>query len=213
MFTGIVEEVGTVQSIRRSADRARLEVSASVVIEGTRIGDSIAVDGACQTVVALGPDFFAVEVLAETLRKTTLGSLRPGARVNLERALALGGRLGGHLVQGHVNGRARVSGIRREGENHYLALSLPAELERYCVAEGSIAVNGVSLTICSLLPGKVEVDLIPHTRDWTNLGDQRVGEEVNVECDILAKYVERLLGAPPGGRGEARLEELLNTIF
>jgi riboflavin synthase len=232
VFTGIVEEIGEVRSSRRISGGfisggARIEIAASAVLSGTRVGDSIAVNGACQTVVALGPDCFAVEALGETLRKTTLGGLRPGNRVHLERALALGGRLGGHLVQGHVNGVARVRNLRREGENVYLVLSLPEDLERCCIAEGSIAVDGVSLTICTLRPGEVEVNLIPHTRSATLLGEAKRGDEVNIENDLIAKYVERLLtfrsagnGYAAGGPADAAavpgapsLETLLNDSF
>ncbi len=222
MFTGIVEEIGIVRSVTRGGDRARIEIASSVAVEGTRLGDSIAVDGACQTVVALSPASFTVEALAETLRKTTLGSLRAGSRVHLERALSLSARLGGHLVQGHVNGKGTVRELRRAGENVYLSIALSPKLERYCIAEGSIAVDGVSLTICALGPGWVEVNLIPHTAASTLLGEKKRGGEVNIENDPIAKYVERLLsfGTPPAASphgeppdGAASLERLLSTAF
>ena len=218
MFTGIVEEIGVVRSARRTGDLARLEIEAEITLEGTRVGDSIALNGACQTVVSIDRSLFIVEALAETLRKTTLGAMKPGDRVHLERALSLSGRLGGHLVQGHVNGVARVRELRREGENVYLVLSLPPELERYCVLEGSVAVDGVSLTICALDPGTIEVNLIPHTRGVTLLGEKAIGGEVNIETDVIAKYAQRLLsfgisGRSGGGRGPSRLETLLESAF
>ena len=214
MFTGIVEEIGTIRSVSRSGDLARLEIASSVAVEGTRLGDSIAVNGACQTVVALSSALFTVEALAETLRKTTLGSLRAGDRVHLERALSLSARLGGHLVQGHVNGKAAVRGLRRSGENAYLVLALSPGLERYCIAEGSIAVDGVSLTISALRPGEAEVNLIPHTRASTLLGEKKRGAEVNVENDLVAKYVERLLSFGSGASSAApSLANLLENAF
>lgn len=219
MFTGLVEEIGVVRSVSRAGDKARIEIGAAIVLEGTRLGDSIAVNGACQTVVALSPSGFAVEALAETLRKTTLGALRPGSRAHLERALSLGTRLGGHLVQGHVNGKATVKELRAVGGNAYLVLSLPPELERCCVKEGSVAVDGVSLTISDLRAGEIEVNLIPHTRDATLLGIKNRGDEVNIENDLIAKYVERLLSFRAGASGgtadgeTSSLGRLLETAF
>jgi len=224
MFTGLVEEIGVVRSIHRKGDYSRIEVSAAVVLGGTRVGDSIAINGACQTVTSLTPSTFMVDALAETLRKTTLGDLRIADKVHLERALSLAARLGGHLVQGHVNGRARIREVRRMGKNVYLVLSLPAELKKYCALEGSIAIDGVSLTICALAPGEIEVNLIPHTLASTTLGDKKSGDEVNIENDIIAKYVERLLsinreidvgsgGSGGDGRTASRLETLLKSAF
>jgi len=218
VFTGLVEEIGVVRSVSRAGDKARIEIGAAIVLEGTRLGDSIAVNGACQTVVALSPSGFAVEALAETLRKTTLGALRPGSRAHLERALSLGTRLGGHLVQGHVNGKATVKELRAVGGNAYLVLSHPHELEP-CVKEGAVAVDGVSLTISDLRAGEIEVNLIPHTRDATLLGIKNRGDEVNIENDLIAKYVERLLSFRAGASGgtadgeTSSLGRLLETAF
>lgn len=218
MFTGIVEEIGVVRRMSRSGNRARLEIAASIVLAGTQVGDSIAVNGACQTVTAIAKDSFTVEALAETLKKTTLGSLSTGDHAHLERALSLSTRLGGHLVQGHVNGTALVKELTRDGGNVYLVLSLTPELEKYCIKEGSIAVDGVSLTICALRPGEVTVNLIPLTREFTLLGNKKIGDEVNIENDLIAKYVERLFAFGTAAlsndeRVPSRLENLLESAF
>lgn len=198
MFTGIVEELGTVVSLTRSADAARLEVAADVVLGDVRHGDSIAVDGCCLTVVELGqaPDgrrTWTADLMAETLERTALGALVPGAPVNLERALAAGGRLGGHVVQGHVDGVGTV--LRREPGERWVVveISLPADLARYVVAKGSIAVDGVSLTVVDAGDDRFTVSLIPETLARTTLGTRAPGERVNLETDVLARHVERLL--------------------
>ncbi len=198
MFTGIVEEQGTVVALARSADAARLEIAADVVLGDVRHGDSIAVDGCCLTVVALGESAdgrrtWTADVMAETLERTALGALRPGAPVNLERALAAGGRLGGHVVQGHVDGVGTV--LRREPGERWdvVEISLPADLARYVVSKGSIAVDGVSLTVVDAGEDRFTVSLIPETLARTTLGTRAVGEQVNLETDVLARHVERLL--------------------
>jgi riboflavin synthase len=211
MFTGIVEGVGTVVERELAADGggARLEVEAGWLAGGLRVGDSVAVDGCCLTVTELRAGGFAADLMAETLRRTALGRLRPGAQVNLERPLALGERLGGHLVQGHVDGVGRVLDRRPLGEgpggeqSEELRVGLNPELARYVVTKGSIAINGVSLTVAAVGPDWFAVALIPHTLAVTNLGRLNPGDEVQLEVDMLAKYVERLLEGVPGGGGEA----------
>lgn len=198
MFTGLVEAVGVVRSVTGGATYRRIAIESQTVTEGLTLGDSVAVDGACQTVVTRRGATFEVESLAETLRKTTLGSLKPGCRVNLERALRVGDRLGGHIVQGHVDGTGRVASVREEQTNVYFAVDLPPALHRYCLSEGSIALDGVSLTIARLTDHGVEINVIPETWRRTALRDRSVGASVNVEADVIARYVERLLG---GGRG------------
>ncbi len=193
MFTGLVEEVGTVRHVRRRGEYLRLQVNCSTVLAGLRTGDSVSIDGACQTAVAVDPAGFAVDTLAETLRKTTFGSLVPGATVNLERALRVGDRLGGHIVQGHVDGVGILASIERSNRNIYLSVDLDPALLRYCVSEGSIAISGISLTIATLTERGVKVNIIPETWKRTSLRDRRVGDPVNIEVDILARYVERLL--------------------
>lgn len=196
MFTGIVEELGTVTTLDRGPDSARLSVRGPLVTGDATHGASIAVNGVCLTVVEHADGEFTVDVMAETLSRSSLGSLRPGDRVNLERAMAAGGRFGGHVVQGHVDGTAqvleRVPGDRWE----LVRLSLPAELARYVVEKGSITVDGVSLTVASIDDTSFTVSLIPTTLDLTTLGHKGIGDLVNLEVDVLAKYVERLMSAP-----------------
>ncbi|MGP3970528.1 riboflavin synthase [Streptomyces sp. 6N223] len=193
MFTGIIEELGEVLALEREGDSARLRLRASVVTEDAAHGDSIAVNGVCLTVVATGEGEFTADVMAETLARSNLGTLAPGDRVNLERPTRLGGRLGGHLVQGHVDGTAAILS-RAPGENwEAVAFALPADLARYVVEKGSITVDGVSLTVVSAADDHFTVGLIPTTLQLTTLGRKRVGDVVNLEVDIVGKYVERLL--------------------
>jgi riboflavin synthase len=193
MFTGLVEEVGRVLRVAPASRGARLSVHAPLVREGLRVGDSVSVSGACLTAVALGEDAFEVDAVAETLRRTALGELADGDPVNLERAMRLGERLGGHLVQGHVDGTGTVAGARREGESVVLAIAAPADLMRYVVEKGSVAVDGVSLTVAARRADGFDVALIPHTMAMTTLGPDAVGRRVNLEADLVAKYVEALL--------------------
>ena len=185
MFTGIVEEVGTIVGKSPSY----LQVRASLVLDGTQIGDSISVSGCCLTVVELTSDGFSANVVEETLERTMLGNLGEGAQVNLERALAVGGRFGGHILQGHVDG---VGTIQRGGDR--LNVACPVGLMRYVVEKGSVAINGVSLTVASVGRDYFEVALVPHSLEVTTLGSNKVGDLVNLETDIVAKYVESLLG-------------------
>lgn len=190
MFSGIVEEVGEVRAVEPRGDGLRFRIAAERVLEGLRPGDSVACDGVCQTVVALGSGAFEVEAIPTTLARTTLGAWRPGRRVNLERALAFGERVGGHLVQGHVDGVARV--IRKEAHDEHtiLALALPGVVAEVTVLHGSIAVNGVSLTVHALpARDQAEVALIPYTLAHTNLSDLEVGDPVNVEGDMIGRFV------------------------
>ncbi|HEX8859683.1 MAG TPA: riboflavin synthase [Actinomycetes bacterium] len=210
MFTGIVEGQGEVVDLALAPDDggARLRVHAPW-LEGLRVGDSVAVNGCCLTVTSLDPDGFSADVMAESLRRTALGRLGPGDRLNLERPLAVGDRLGGHMVQGHVDGLGRVLERRRLGQgplgeaSEELRLGLDPELARYVVAKGSITVNGVSLTVVEAGPDWLTVALIPHTMAVTNLGALRQGDEVHLEVDVLAKYVERLLEPRFGSRSGA----------
>lgn len=192
MFTGIVEEVGRV----KDTGPGRLVIAAATVLEDLKVSDSIAINGTCLTVVARDSDSFAVNVVPETLRRTNLGSLRPGDPVNLERPLAVQGRLGGHIVQGHVDGTGVVDSIASEGEALLVRFRAPAAIMRYVVEKGFIAVDGTSLTVVNCDSQSFLVTIIPYTRDHTNLGTRKVGDVVNLEVDIIAKYVERLYSAP-----------------
>lgn len=194
MFTGLVEEVGTVRRVRRNGSYQLLEVAARKILEGTRLGDSISIDGACQTVTDLTRDTFTVETLAASLHKTTLGEYRVGRPVNLERALTPASRLGGHFVQGHIDGTGTVRSVRQEGRNIFFTVELGPELSRFCVSEGSISIDGVSLTIAALEEAEATVNVIPATWRETALAHRSRGDRVNVEVDILGRYVARMLG-------------------
>jgi riboflavin synthase len=195
VFTGIVEELGTVEAVADLGASARLTVRAKAVLDGARSGESIAVNGVCLTVVGIDPELFTADVMPETLRRSALGGLRAGDRVNLERAATLSTRLGGHLVQGHVDGLGTI--LAREPGDRWetVRVALPAGLARYVVEKGSVAVDGVSLTVSAIGAGWFEVGLIPTTLALTTFGFKGVGEHVNLEVDVIAKYVERLVTA------------------
>ncbi|MCZ7526076.1 MAG: riboflavin synthase [Acidimicrobiia bacterium] len=197
MFTGIVEELGRVRGVEPRSGGARLEIEASTVLTDAELGASIAVNGCCLTVVELGPGWWAADAVTETLERTCLGDLAPGDPVNLERPVRLEDRLGGHLVQGHVDGVGRVAGRRPlpDGSTR-VTVEVPAPLLRYVVEKGSVAVDGVSLTVAALGRDGFDVAVIPHTGEVTTLGHKDVGAPVNIEVDVLAKYVERLLVRP-----------------
>jgi riboflavin synthase len=188
VFTGIVRELGRVEAVEPTGDRVRLRIAAPDTAGGSSIGDSVAVNGVCLTVIAATNGSLAFDAVPETLRRSTLGRLEQGAGVNVEPSLQAGDLMGGHFVQGHVDGVGRVRRITDEG----LEIEAPHELMRYCVEKGSIAVEGVSLTISSLDENSFSVALVPHTREVTTLGRAAEGDEVNLEVDMLAKYVEKL---------------------
>ena len=194
MFTGIVEELGTVAARERHATGARLTIRCAIVREDLREGASIAVNGVCLTATDLGTDCFSADLAPETLDRSNLGQLRPGSRINLERPLSPSGRLSGHIVQGHVDGTGEFLSLDSLGdENWRLRVRVPSELDQYLVYKGSIAIDGISLTIASIASGVAEVAIIPHTYRNTTLAGYRPGARVNLECDILAKHVEKLL--------------------
>ena len=193
MFTGIVEERGTVASIEQLTNAARVAIRGSVVLSDVKAGDSIAVNGVCLTVVDLGPDFFPADVMEETLKRSSLDGVGAGSEVNLERAARLDSRLGGHLVQGHVDGTGQVLAIEPDENWTAMRISLPADLGRYVVEKGSITVDGVSLTVVSVDDMGFSVSLIPTTLAETTLGSRQVGDRVNLEVDAIAKYVARLM--------------------
>ena len=194
MFTGIVEETGAIGRLESRHDVLVVEIRARRVLEELPLGGSIAVNGCCLTAVSTNDTGFACELTAETLRRTAFDErLRPGVRVNLERPMRASGRFDGHIVQGHVDGLGTVRELKRLGESAELTVALPSALERYLVEKGSVAVDGVSLTVASLGPGVFTVALIPYTLSETNLADRRPGDKVGLEADVIAKYVERLL--------------------
>jgi riboflavin synthase len=194
MFTGIVEELGRVRAVTSNADGARVQIEATTVLEDATIGASIAVNGCCVTVVELGDGWWAADAVVETLRRTTLGELSAGDPVNLERPLRLADRLGGHLVQGHVDGTGTVRAREPQSDGSTLIrFDAPPDVMRYVVHKGSITVEGISLTVALMHDDGFSVAVIPHTLAVTTLGRREIGDRVNLECDVLAKYVERLL--------------------
>jgi riboflavin synthase len=195
MFTGIIEELGEIVAVQPAAESARLMIRGPLVTQDAAHGSSIAVNGVCLTVVDLKEDTFTADVMRETLDRSSLGALEPGSRVNLERPVRLSDRLGGHLVQGHVDGVGTIV-AREPGENwEIVRISLPGGLDRYLVEKGSITVDGISLTVMRAEDGQFSVSLIPTTLELTTLGRKDVGEQVNLEVDVIAKYVEKMIGA------------------
>lgn len=194
MFTGIIEDVGEVKGIRGNDKGISLQISIPGFFDDIKIGDSISVNGVCLTAKVINGGTFSTDVSSETISKTTLGRFRAGERVNLERALRLSDRLGGHIVSGHIDGTARLKERRDEGESVRLSFSLDKELLRYVINKGSIAIDGISLTVNEVGDGGFTVNIIPHTAKNTTILDKKAGDEVNIEVDIIGKYVERLLG-------------------
>jgi riboflavin synthase len=203
MFTGLVEEMGTIAALAPTDGGMRVGIRGPLVRDGLAIGDSVAVNGACLTAVELHPDGFVIEAVAETLRRTTLGDAQPGDPVNLERAVAVGDRLGGHLVQGHIDGTGTVVGATPEGDGWIIRIDAGPEIMRYVVEKGSITVDGVSLTVAGRDSDGLTIALIPHTVDVTTLGPDRIGTRVNLEVDLVAKYIEAFV-APYKVPREAR---------
>jgi riboflavin synthase len=193
MFTGLVEELGRVESVEEHAAGRRLWIAATRVLEDARVGDSLSCSGCCLTLVAVEPGRFAVEAVPETLRLTTLGAWRAGTPVNLERSLRLSDRLGGHLVQGHVDGVGEVRAREAEGEGARVSIALPRSLARFVALKGSLAVDGVSLTVAGLADSACEIAYIPHTLAVTSAGAYAQGTRVNLEVDLLARYLARML--------------------
>ena len=215
MFTGIVEELGIVRSIQRKSEGAALEIQASEVLTDAKVGDSIAVDGACLTIVSLIPEAFATDVSAETLRRTTLGERKVGEQVNLERSLRLSDRLGGHLVLGHVDEVATICAWKDEGDASLMRVTISDNTRRYITYKGSVTVDGISLTVSNVSEDSFEVALIPHTKAVTTLGTKRNGASVNLEVDLIARYIETLLknSDEVSGWTEQTGSETLNLSF
>jgi len=193
LFTGIIEELGTINVLDRHADGAKISIAAKVVTEDTKDGDSIAVNGVCLTALDVTPDGFSADVSEETLRRSTLGNLSPSSRVNLERALTFASRLGGHIVQGHVDGRGTFISAVGQDDFYTVRIGFPPELARYLVHKGSVTVEGISLTIAELGADHFDIAIIPKTWELTNLSTLKPNDAVNLEVDIIAKYVERLM--------------------
>lgn len=208
MFTGLVEEIGTMKSISRKGEAMVLGISAGVIMDDLKLGDSVAVNGVCLTATAIGANSFTVDVMPQTYRHTNLKDLKPGGKVNLERAMAAGGRFGGHIVQGHVDGTGAIVRIRHD-QNAVVYTIEPASpsLFKYIIPQGSITLDGISLTVTEAGGGRFSVSIIPHTLAETVLANKRAGDTVNIECDVLGKYVEHLLKFNTGGTGRGPQEQ------
>ncbi|MEA4827274.1 MAG: riboflavin synthase [Clostridium sp.] len=193
MFTGIVEEIGVIESIILGSDSARIKINAKKVLQNVKLGDSISTNGVCLTVTEFSNKSFIVDVMAETMRRSGLGSLKKGDKVNLERALAVGDRLGGHLVSGHIDGTGTIKNLQREDNAIWITIETSPDVLRYIVLKGSIAIDGVSLTVAYVDNKVFKVSIIPHTQDETTLTKKSTGEKVNLECDMIGKYIEKFI--------------------
>lgn len=215
MFTGIVEEVGTVKMLRRGANSAVITIEALRILEDVHLGDSIAVNGVCLTVTSFTARTFEADIMHETLDRSDLGTLRAGSKVNLERAMAANGRFGGHIVSGHIDGVGTITRIETDDNAIWFTISAEQHILRQIILKGSIAIDGISLTVARLTDSTFSVSVIPHTRAQTNLASKRVGDEVNLETDVIGKYVERLLSfeggqaPPPVTEGSGITKEFL----
>ncbi len=202
MFTGIIEEIGTVKSLRIQGSSGGIDIDACRVLESTKIGDSICVNGVCLTVTSIRSGGFTADIMAETARRSSLGRLQPGGKVNLERAMAADGRFGGHFVSGHIDGTGQITELRKEENAVWVRIKAAQELLRFIVEKGSIAIDGISLTVAAVSSSDFQVSLIPHTAKETTLLQKKPGSTVNLETDIIGKYVQKLMGfGLPGTMG------------
>lgn len=211
MFTGIIEEVGEIQNIKNGIKSSRLAIKAKKVINDTKIGDSICTNGVCLTVINITGNLFEADIMAETLRRSNLGELKSGSKVNLERALTLDKRLGGHLVSGHIDGVGQIVANLKEDNAVWITIEANSEILRYIVKKGSITIDGISLTVAYIDDKTFKVSIIPHTGEETTLLNKRIGKIVNLECDVIGKYVEKLLGLSTNK--EETLKETLGEKF
>ena len=213
MFTGIVEEVGTIEAVKRGSASSVLRIAASVVMEDLRLGDSVSVDGVCLTARELNPRSFCADVMNETLQRSTLGTLKQGSKVNLERALSAQGRFGGHIVSGHIDGTGTITQIKRDDNAVWYTVGTSAALLRYIVEKGSVALDGISLTVARVSERDFSVSIIPHTQSNTTLAGKRTGDSVNIENDVLGKYVEKLLAFTDAGNRNSKAASVLTQEF
>lgn len=207
MFTGIVEEIGTISSIQKGAKSSVLTVKAQKVLEDAHIGDSIMTNGVCLTITDLDSQTFKADVMSETLDRTALGALKNGSPLNLERALNLQTRLGGHMVSGHIDGTGVISHFRKDDNAVWVTVQADPSLLKYIIEKGSIAIDGISLTVAKVSDRDFQVSIIPHTADETTLLQHKVGDRVNLECDLIGKYVEKLLGLSSEENNQKKLTE------
>lgn len=209
MFTGIIEEIGTVEAIQKQGISAELRIKCSKVLEGTKLGDSIAVNGVCLTVVKLEHNGFWADVMTETMHRSNLSKIKEKDYVNLERAMAADGRFGGHMVSGHIDGIGNITQIQAEENAVWYTIEAAPELLHYIVEKGSVAIDGISLTVANVSEKNFQVSIIPHTRQETTLSEKQIGNFINIECDILGKYVERFVGGAKKQKESKITEEFL----
>lgn len=207
MFTGIIEETGTLCEMKKGARSAQVRIRCHKVLEGTCVGDSIAVNGICLTVTSMSNDSFTADVMAETMRRSSLFGLSVPGTVNLERAMAADGRFGGHMVSGHIDGIGRITDIRQEENAVWYTVQAEDHLLRYIVEKGSVALDGISLTVAKVTADDFQVSVIPHTRQETALTDKKPGSMINIECDVVGKYVEKFLSGSKPEKSESRIDE------
>lgn len=207
MFTGIIEEIGTVKELKQNGSDALIVVECKKVLEDTKIGDSIAIEGVCQTVIKIGSNSFSAQVSSETLKVTTFSKLKTGSKVNLERALTLSSRLGGHIVSGHVDGLGKIRNIQKLSDFYNIKIEVEKDLTKYIAKKGSITINGISLTVADIISNEVEIALIPHTFENTSLNSIKSGDYVNVETDVLAKYIEKILSTDNNSNQKQMVDE------
>lgn len=213
MFTGIIEELGTVGQMDRRPDSIKLTIQARKVLEGTQLGDSIAVNGVCLTVTSMTDSSFTADVMHETMRRSSLSDIKSGSKVNLERAMQVGGRLGGHIVSGHIDGVGHIARIAADGIARVITISIPKDMEPFIVEKGSIAIDGISLTVVSVGNSQFSVSIIPHTMANTTLIDKHPSAVVNLETDVIGKYVHSFTTAHTGKRSGITMETLLENGF
>jgi riboflavin synthase, alpha subunit len=206
MFTGIVEEIGKVESVVKSTKASSIIIRASKVLEDVKIGDSICTNGVCLTVTSFDKYRFTVDVMAETMRKSNLKNISLGSEVNLERALKVGDRLGGHIVSGHIDGTGRITNYEKEDNAVWITIEASFDLLKYIILKGSIAIDGVSLTVALVDDSAFKVSIIPHTKEGTTLLKKDIGELVNLECDMVGKYIEKLLQVKEQGSGKKEID-------
>jgi len=193
MFTGLIEEIGTVKEISKKGDNLRLVIGANKIMDDISMGSSIAIDGTCLSVVKYTSNTFEVDISEETVKKTTIGGFKPGRKVNLERAIKISDRLGGHFVTGHIDGIGEIVKFDRTVDGAYLGIKASEDTIRYMIYKGSVAIDGISLTVANVDSNSIAIALIPHTIEMTNLKEKSIGEKVNIECDIIGKYIERFV--------------------
>lgn len=213
MFTGIVEEVGTVNAVVNTGSSSGVRINAKTVLEGTKTGDSIAVNGVCLTVTKMGSGWFEADVMNETLRRSSLGSLSQGSPVDLERAMAAGGRFGGHIVSGHIDGTGSIVSMKNDGIAVWITIAADSRILRYIVEKGSVAIDGISLTVAKVTDNDLCVSVIPHTLKNTVLGFKKAGDTVNLENDIIGKYVEKLMQPADNDKGGITAGFLMENGF